>query len=102
MAMNTAVTLDARTETEKADTWGFVVSTDSFMSGWGHAPGRSLYAVAVADHHEAEVVLRNAKGRSEMKRSRIQGNLPRLWPGDHLKIVGRSEASRWFEPGAWV
>lgn len=77
--------------------WGFVVFTDSFMSGWGGAAnGRSLYALEVSSPSVAELVLANGKRRSEMKRGRIVrfrkgGWLPncRINPGDHLSIVDR-------------
>lgn len=88
---------DKRTAAEKRSTWGFVVATDKFMSGWGHAKGRSLFAVAVEDHNVAECVLRRFRQRSEMRGARIQGGLPRLRDGDHLSIRGRKEASYFFE-----
>ena len=44
--------IDDQRET-KARPWGFVVATDSFMSGWGGgAPQRSLYALAFASYEE--------------------------------------------------
>ena len=64
---------DRRTADDKRRTWGFVVATDSFMSGWGNAQSRSLFAVPVKDHHQAEIVAANMRNRSEMKRVRIVG-----------------------------
>ena len=86
---------------DKSKPWGWVVFTDSFLSGWGEAPRRSLYALAVQDHKEAELVLANGKRRSDMKRGRITGSLPRLHNGDHLAIVDRKDAGAWYRPGAF-
>ncbi len=78
--------------------WGFVVFTDSFMSGWGGAQGgRSLYALAVCSPKEAETVLASGKHRTEMKRGRLVTALPRLRAGDHLSITDREESPRWYE-----
>jgi len=95
---------DRRTSEDKAATWGFVVATDSFMSGWGMSPRRSLFAVPVINHKQAEIVLGNMHLRSEMKRSRIVGAnyRPRLQPGDHLSIRSMSDCSRFYEPGGFA
>ncbi len=83
--------------------WGFVCFTDNFMSGWGKASrGRSLYCLAVRDHKEAEIVLDNGRNRSEMKRGRIQRNLPKLYPGDHCAVVDKRQAARWYEQGGFA
>lgn len=96
-------TIDDR-RTNKATPWGFVVFTDSFMSGWGGAEnGRSLFALAVFDHNEAEKVLESGRQRTDMKRGRIVSDLKGLRcsvkTGDHLAIVDRGTASRWYEEG---
>lgn len=80
---------------------GYVCMTDKFLSGWGRASGRSLYAVAIYEDDDPQVVLDNAKHRSEMVRVRYQLNLPHLQDGDHLAVVDRGVASRWYEPGMW-
>lgn len=91
---------DRRSDTSKP--WAFVVFTDSFLSGWGYAQGgRSLYALAVRNPKEAEIVLANGRCRTEMKRGRITKNLPRLRSGDHLAVVDRHEANRWYVDGAF-
>ncbi len=94
---------DRRTPEEKLNTWRFVVATDSFLSGWGQAPGRSIYAIAVSDRDEANIVEENMRWRSEMKRVRLLWPewKPKLHDGDHFAIVGKSEASRFFEPGGF-
>lgn len=82
---------DHRSEDEKARTAGFVVATDSFMSGWGPCSngGRSLYAVPFETDEQRVVVLDNFAHRSEMKRVRVVGSdyWPTLGPNDHLSIA---------------
>ncbi len=65
----------------------YVIATDSFMSGWGLARGRSLYGVACETMAQAENVFRRMKARPEMKRVRITRNLPRTHKGDHLHVI---------------
>jgi hypothetical protein len=79
---------------------GFVVFTDSFMSGWGHADGgRSLYALEVTSLDQVDVLLANGKRRSDMKRGRFVRTLRnvRLGARDHLSITDKENASRWYE-----
>ena len=86
---------DRRSDTQ--DPWRWVVFTDTFLSGWGLAKGgRSLYAIAVKNQTEADTVLAHGKGRTDMKRGRLQKRLPRLRPHDHLAIVDRTTANSWF------
>jgi len=79
--------------------WGYVVFTDRFMSGWGRAPCRSLYALAVSER-EAAAVLRYGAGRGDMARGRVLHGLARLLRtvrrGDHLAIEDRAAAERWY------
>lgn len=95
---------DRRTEEEKATTWGFVVATDSFMSGWGMAPGRSYLAVPVRSPREAMVVADNMRHRSEMRRVRTVGRdwRPRLREGDHLSIRSMEDCDRFYAPGGFL
>lgn len=78
--------------------YGYILATDSFLSGWGKAPGRSLYAIAVNSPEEADVVEANMKSRSEMKRVRFSSKLPRVGPTDHLSVRDRKQAGRFFLP----
>jgi len=99
-----ATTDDRRSEADKARTWGFVVATDSFMSGWGGAAGgRSIFAVPVRSPKEAEIVADNMRARSEMKRVRIVGHdyKPRLRNGDHLSIRAMDNCARFYKPGGF-
>jgi hypothetical protein len=84
---------------ERKPKYGYVVATDSFMSGWGHAPRTSYYAVAVDTKREMEIVIQNMTSRSEMKRVRFQTELPRVKRGQHLHVVGKRQAKRFFEIG---
>jgi hypothetical protein len=71
----------------------YVVATDEFMSGWGHAPARSLYALACYSVREQEAVMIAMNKRDEMKRPRIVSNLKKdgtpkisVHENDHLSI----------------
>lgn len=89
----------------KGEPWGFVVFTDSFLSGWGGAPRRSLYCLAVNNPREADTVLDNGQHRSDMKRGRIVGRdylrTVKLYPGDHLKVTDKTHAERWYRPNSF-
>ena len=99
---------DRRHDTETIPL-GYMVCTDSFLSGWGGASGgRSLYALAFNTWKEADILLDNAEARSEMKRPRTvttlyKSGLPkiRMYPGDHLSVADRGDASRWYERGGF-
>lgn len=94
---------DRRTPEDKARTVGFVVATDSFMSGWGQAPGRSLFAVPLSNWDQEPTVTANMDARSDMKRVRTVGKdyRPHLAAGDHLSIRDMSDCSRFYEPGGF-
>lgn len=88
---------------------GYVVATDSFLSGWGHAPGRSLFAVAVGTREEREAIESNMAARSDMTRPRFvrprkSDGFPdvRLQRGDHLSVRDRATAGRFYTPGAFA
>lgn len=67
---------------------GYVVATDSFMSGWGGASGgASYYAVAVTLNDDADDIERRFDARPEFKRVRYNLKPPRVGPNDHLRIV---------------
>ena len=105
---NGAVVEDWRTPDEVAKTIGFVVATDSFMSGWGKAQGRSLFAVPFTNYDEAATVEGNMNRRDEMKRVRIVygADYPqkvKLGPEDHLSIRAykRGKTDRFFIAGGF-
>jgi len=87
---------DRRTDQEKKDTLGFMVATDRFLSGWGQAPRRSIYALAITDIGQFHIVEENLKDRGDMMRVRFCKKLPRMKEGDHLSIAGPSKAGRHY------
>lgn len=94
---------DRRSEDEKAQTRCFAVGTDSFMSGWGHAPGKSYFALPCKDWREAQTCAENLRRRGDMKRVRVVGAdwRPKLRDGDHLSIRNRDESSRHYTKGGF-
>ena len=63
---------DDRTQAEKHETIGFVVATDSAMSGWGGAEGgKSFIARPVRSREELDMVTEAFEGRTEFKRVRF-------------------------------
>lgn len=89
---------------DRVEPWGYVVMLDTALSGWGGAPGRSYYALAVNGPTEARIVSENAMARSEMKRPRYvfkyrADGTPgiALKPGDHLSVNDRTKAGPWYE-----
>lgn len=86
---------DRRTEEQKNITVGFVVATDSFLSGWGSAPDRSLYAVAFTTEKQRQIVERHMQKRNDFKRVRVvygKEYRPKLSNGDHLSIPEINES----------
>jgi len=86
---------------KKTQPWNYVIMIDSFMSGWGKAPGRSYIAIAVDNQEEADIVMQNARKRSEMKSIRLRKKLPKVSEGDHLKVTDKHDFGNWFQPGAF-
>ena len=95
----TKVIEDRRENKQRPAYW--VVFQDNFLSGWGLAQNRSLLVLAAASPEEAYTILANGNNRCDMHRGRINSNLPRLRDGDHMAIVDRASASRWYEKGGW-
>lgn len=101
--------VDDRTESEIDETMAFVIATDSWMSGWGNAMGRSIVARPIpkiridskcanekhfyydVDWDELKRVENVFDSRKEFKRVRVaygKAYKPRLHAGDHLHIYG--------------
>lgn len=56
----------------------YVTMTDSFMSGWGPAKGKTnKYVLECESYEEAEIVAANARRRSEMKYVNITKRCPK-------------------------
>lgn len=89
---------DQRTTPEKNMTVGFVVANDSFLSGWGPASRRSIFAVPFRGYEEAKIVEENMRARSEMKYVRVvsKNYRPHLLPGDHLSIRSMPDSKRFY------
>ena len=89
---------DDRTQAEKHETIGFVVATDSFMSGWGGAEGgKSFVARPIRSSEELDMVTEAFEGRAEFKRVRFvlgkvtkEGRVykPKMQVGDQLHVYG--------------
>ena len=91
---------DRRSAEDKEKTQGFVVANDSFMSGWGRASGRSIFAVPFGVEHNADFIIQNMEARSEMKYVRVsmgKNYRPKLRAGDHLSIRSMEDSSRFYE-----
>ena len=71
---------------------GYVVATDSFMSGWGGADGGArYYAVAVTRADDPDEIMGRMDSRSDFQRVRYNLRLPRLSACDHLHVVPAKE-----------
>ncbi len=79
----------------------YVTMTDSFMSGWGMAQGRTNKLVFICDsYEEAEIVHENAKNRSEMKYVNISANFPYYNNSKYYtQIKTKEEYPNWYKKG---
>ncbi len=91
----------------------YVLSNDTFMSGWGPCGDGFVAAVegrAPRDYktntiilpcetlEEAEAVARYARSRSDQKRVRIVTNKPKVRSGVVYSLMLREEATAWYPP----
>ena len=84
--------------------WGYVCFVDPYLSGWGTAEGgRSLYALAVDSHDGADRVIANGMRRGDMRNPKLvtELDLLRLEARDHLTVVDRRIAPRWYRKGGF-
>jgi len=80
----------------------YVTATDSFMSGWGPAAGKTNRVILPCESlAEAEVVEANARQRSDMKSVHICAAKPKLNRWTLYSLMDREAASRWYEPRSW-
>ena len=84
---------DKRTDEDRKATMGFVVAIDSFMSSWGEAKRRSIFAVPFRDFEQAARIETWLHDRSEMKRVRVVrfNWWPRLRNNDHLTVCAMDD-----------
>lgn len=91
-----------RSRREIPDAPFYVLSNDTFMSGWGWAQGRINTVILPAySLEEAEIIAENARNRSDQQRVRIVGNKPKLRRDVHYSLLTRENAGRWYEPGGF-
>ena len=76
----------------------YVLSNDTFMSGWGHAENRvNTVILPCQSYDEAEQVAAYARGRSDQTRVRILSTKPRLQCESHLySLMSRDDAPAWY------
>ena len=80
----------------------YVLSHDTFMSGWGDARGKQNTVILPCDsYHEAETVADNARRRTDQKRVRIVCNKPRLHDHVLYSLLTKETAPYWYERGAF-
>jgi hypothetical protein len=78
---------------KEIDAW--YVATDRIMSGWGHAPRRSLVAYPrPTNRRDAQRLGDWLSNRDDFQRVRINSALPRLYEGDHLCLY---DVPEWLE-----
>lgn len=87
---------DGTREIPKADY--YVLSNDTFMSGWGPAKNKTnTLVIPCRDYEEAQAVERYARSRTDQTRVRIVGNKPKLRPGVLYSVVqDREDFSAWY------
>lgn len=70
----------------------YVTMTDTFMSGWGPAKGKTaIYCIECDDYDQAEIVAANAELRPEMQRVKIVSNPPQETGGYQVTVRHVSE-----------
>jgi hypothetical protein len=80
----------------------YVLTEDSFMSGWGPAKNKvNVLILPCETYTEACIVADNARNRSDQKRVRINTTKPRVRPHWYISVHDKGSYSRWYEPGAF-
>ena len=75
----------------------YVLSNDSFMSGWGPARNAVNTVILPCESLEqAETVYDNATDRPEQKRVRIVGEKPRIKPGHVYSLLLNDGRCYWY------
>ena len=79
----------------------WVTMTDKFLSGWGMAEGKTNKLVLACDNvKDAEIVMENARARTEMKYINLCINEPRY---DARKVLvsnhDKSDYESWYQKG---
>jgi hypothetical protein len=78
----------------------YVTMTDTFLSGWGMAEGKTNKLVIECDsRREAEIVANNARARSDMKHVNICANKPSYSSSKYyVSWHDKSSYPSWFIP----
>lgn len=93
-------TIDKRSQIPEARF--YVLSNDTFMSGWGPARGKINTIILPCESlEEAETVESNCHDRTDQNRVRIVGNKPRLRDGVLYSLLTRETAPFWYQDGAF-
>lgn len=84
----------------------YVLATDTFMSGWGHAENRAnVLIIPCSDLRTAEDVAAVLRGRDEMQRVRINSKRPRVNPYWAAQVKSAAEVRGWTGadlPCQWI
>lgn len=81
----------------------YVTMTDRYLSGWGHARGKTNKLVIACDtYDEAQIVSHNASVRGEMKYINICIKKPSYNDRDYLTTWGtKATHGTWFKRDTW-
>ena len=81
----------------------YVTMTDTFLSGWGDAEGKTCkYVYPCADYNEASVVAGNAKARGDQSYINIRTSKPYYNSRTHLtKWASKDTNKPWYTKGTW-
>jgi hypothetical protein len=75
----------------------YVMSNDTFMSGWGPATDKvNTVVLPCRSYEEAETVAKYAKSRTDQQRVRIVMNKPQLRHGVLYSVVVNRSYSAWY------
>lgn len=76
----------------------FVTMTDTFMSGWGEAEGKTNKLVFVCDtYEEAQIVKDNAAQRSDQKHINIRASKPYYNKENYyVEYKAKRDYSTWY------
>jgi len=90
----------------------YVSSTDTFLSGWGHAEKLTNKLIFICDSlEEAEAVFENARNRSDQASVQLHSGPPHFYlpeKGDeyvygslYVQIKTEADYPKWYQEGAF-
>lgn len=84
----------------------YVTMVDPFFSGWGQADevGADTVCIYVApceSEAEAKIVYENAINREDQEHVRIVSEKPVPGEGQHVRLMAKTEAPKWYEEGGF-